>query len=70
MVVKKAMRAVDSPNDSCLTQGNGAPEFWFPHPVPPSRVQTWQPGKQRAARVTVAPTLARADPGTGEEAAL
>jgi hypothetical protein len=40
MVVKKVMPAVDSLIDSCVTQGNGAPEFWFPHPVPPARVQT------------------------------
>ena len=34
------MRAVDSANGPCVSRGNGAPEFRFPHPVPPSHVVT------------------------------
>jgi hypothetical protein len=40
IALQKTSRAVDSANDPCVGQGNGAPEFRFPHPVPPSRVQT------------------------------
>jgi hypothetical protein len=37
----RRQRAVPSPGrPMCQTGGNGAPEFRFPHPVPPSRVQT------------------------------
>ena len=50
IVVKKAIRAVHSLNDSCVTQGNGAPEFWFPHPVPLLESRHGQPGKEKAAR--------------------
>lgn len=59
---------IDSPNESCATQGNGAPEFWFPDPVPPFECRHEQPGEERFARVIVAPTVARAASGTGEAA--
>ena len=51
-------------------RGNGGPEFRFPHPVPPSRVQTRATREGDGGRVTVRPTGATADPGTGGEAAL
>ena len=70
MVVTKALRAMDSPTESLSTQGNGAPEFRFPHPVPSSRVQTWATREGEDGPVTVRPTGATADPGTDGEAAL
>lgn len=38
-VLHKAKRAVGSASESVSGKGNGAPEFRFPHPVPPSQVQ-------------------------------
>jgi hypothetical protein len=47
-VLHKAKRAVGYPSEPMSGRGNGAPEFRFPHPVPPSRVRTpGQPGRGR-----------------------
>jgi hypothetical protein len=51
-------------------RGNGAPEFRFPHPVPPSLESRHGNQGGEGGCVTVRPTDARADPGTGGAATL
>ena len=44
-VLHKAKRAVGAASEPLSGRGNGAPEFRFPHPVPPFESRHGQPGK-------------------------
>ena len=48
-VLHKAKRAVGSASESVSGRGNGAPEFRFPHPVPPLESRHGPPWSAKAA---------------------
>ena len=69
-VLHKAKRAVGSASAACLGRGTVLPSFGSPTLFPLPRSRHRHPGEGQGGRVTVRPTGATADPGTGGAAAL